>query len=286
MWHGSTLYFLSDRDANMRANIWAYELDTDTVRQVTHFTDFDTHFPAIGPDDMVFENGGHLYVMDLETESPRPVDVEVVTDRASLRPHVVKVEKRITGGDISPSGKRAVLSARGEIFSLPAEHGVVRNLTRTSGVAERFPAWSPDGKTLAYFSDRSGEYELTMRPADGSGDETTLTSMGPGFRYQPMFSPDSKKVVFIDSEEVIHLFDVETKALTEIDRGLWMMHGPLNGFEVSWSADSRWFAYSRGLDNRQSAVFLYDTSSGVRHQVTTGFVERYGPVFAPDGESL
>ena len=270
----------------MRANIWAYELDTGTVRQVTHFTDFDIHFPAIGPDDMVFENGGRLYVMDLETESPRPVEVEVVTDRASLRPHAVKVEKRITGGDISPSGKRAVLAARGEIFSLPAEHGVVRNLTRTSGIAERSPAWSPDGKTLAYFSDRSGEYELTVRPADGSGGETTLTSMGPGFRYEPMWSPDSKKLVFIDSEQVIRLLDVGTKTLTEIDSGLWMSHGPLSGFEVSWSADSRWFAYSRGLDNRQSAVFLYDTSGGVSHQVTAGFLESYGPVFDPEGEYL
>lgn len=286
MWHGSTLYFLSDRDANMRANIWAYELDTGTVRQVTHFTDFDIHFPAIGPDDIVFENGGRLYVMDLATESPRPVEVEVVTDRASLRPHSVKVDQRITGGDISPSGKRAVLAARGEIFSLPAEHGVVRNLTRTSGIAERSPAWSPDGKTLAYFSDRSGEYELTVRPADGSGDETTLTSMGPGFRYEPMWSPDSKKVVFIDSEQVIRLLDVGTKTLTEIDSGLWMSHGPLSGFEVSWSADSRWFAYSRGLDNRQSAVFLYDTSGGVSHQVTAGFLESYGPVFDPEGEYL
>jgi tricorn protease len=286
MWHGSTLYFLSDRDANMRANIWAYELDTGTVRQVTQFTDFDIHFPAIGPDDMVFENGGRLYVMDLATESPRPVEVEVVTDRASLRPHAVKVKERITGGDISPSGKRAVLAARGEIFSLPAEHGVVRNLTRTSGIAERSPAWSPDGKTLAYFSDRSGEYELTVRPADGSGGETTLTSMGPGFRYEPMWSPDSKKMVFIDSEQVIRLLDVGTKTLTEIDSGLWMSHGPLSGFEVSWSADSRWFAYSRGLDNRQSAVFLYDTSGGVRHQVTAGFIESYGPVFDPEGEYL
>ena len=286
MWHGSTLYFLSDRDANMRANIWAYELDTGTVRQVTQFTDFDIHFPAIGPDDMVFENGGRLYVMDLATESPHQVEVEVVTDRASLRPHAVKVEKRITGGDISPSGKRAVLAARGEIFSLPAEHGVVRNLTRTSGVAERSPAWSPDGKTLAYFSDRSGEYELTVRPADGSGGETTLTSMGPGFRYEPMWSPDSKKVVFIDSEQVIRLLDVGTKTLTEIDSGLWMSHGLLSGFEVSWSADSRWFAYSRGLDNRQSAVFLYDTSGGVSHQVTAGFIESYGPVFDPEGKYL
>ena len=286
MWHGSTLYFLSDRDANMRANIWAYELDTGTVRQITHFTEFDIHFPAIGPDDMVFENGGRLYVMDLANESPRPVEIEVVTDRASLRPRVAKVGQRITGGDISPSGKRAVLSARGEIFSLPAEHGVVRNLTRTSGVAERFPAWSPDGKTLAYFSDRSGEYELTLRPADGSGDETTMTSMGPGYRYQPMWSPDSKKIVFIDSGQVIRLFDVGSRSFTEIDRGLWMTHGPLSGFKVSWSADSRWIAYSRGLNNRQSAVFLYDTSDGLRHQVTSGFVESYAPVFDPEGEYL
>ncbi|MBD3873168.1 MAG: PD40 domain-containing protein, partial [Acidobacteria bacterium] len=255
-------------------------------RQITHFTDFDIHFPAIGPNDMVFENGGRLYVMDLATESPRPVEIEVVTDRASLRPHAVKVEERITGGDISPSGKRAVLAARGEIFSLPAEHGVVRNLTRTSGIAERSPAWSPDGKTLAYFSDRSGEYELTVRPADGSGEETTLTSMGPGFRYEPMWSPDSKKVVFIDSQQVIRLFDAGTKSLTEIDRGLWMSHGPLSGFEVSWSADSRWVAYSRGLDNMQNAVFLYDTNGGESHQVTSGFVESYAPVFDPEGEYL
>jgi len=253
---------------------------------VTQFTDFDIHFPAIGPDDMVFENGGRLYVMDLATETLHQVEVEVVTDRASLRPHAVKVEKRITGGDISPSGKRAVLAARGEIFSLPAEHGVVRNLTRTSGVAERSPAWSPDGKTLAYFSDRSGEYELTLRPADGSGGETTLTSMGPGFRYSPMWSPDSKKMVFIDSEQVIRLLDVGTKTLTEIDSGMWMSHGLLSAFEVSWSADSRWFAYSRGLDNQQSAVFLYDTGNGERHQVTSGFVESYNPVFDPEGEFL
>jgi tricorn protease len=270
----------------MRANIWAVDLDTGAVRQVTHFADFDIHFPAIGPDDMVFENGGRLYVMDLGTETARPVEVEVMTDRASLRPHVAKVGERITGGDISPSGKRAVLAARGEIFSLPAEHGVVRNLTRTSGVAERSPAWSPDGKTLAYFSDRSGEYELTVRPADGSGGETTLTSMGPGFRYSPMWSPDSKKMVFIDSEQVIRLLDVATKSLTEIDSGMWMTHPPLSAFEVSWSADSRWIAYSRGLDNSQSAVFLYDTSGGARHQVTTGFVESYAPVFDPEGEYL
>jgi len=286
MWHGSTLYFLSDRDANLRANIWAYELATDTVRQVTHFEDFDIHFPAIGPDDLVFENGGRLYVLDLATETAKPVDVKVVTDRATLRPRPVKVGDQLTDSDISPSGKRAVLAARGEIFSLPAEHGVVRNLTRTSAFAERHPAWSPDGKTIAYFSDRTGEYQLTIRPADGSGEEKNLTELGPGYRYTPMWSPDSKKIVFIDNLQVIHLYDVENDALTEVDRGRWMTHPPLNRFEVSWSSDSRWFAYSRGLQNRQSAVFLYDADAGKSHQVTAGYVGCSNPVFDPEGKFL
>jgi tricorn protease len=286
MWHGSTLYFLSDRDANFRANIWAYELESDTVRQVTFFEDFDIHFPAIGPQDLVFENGGRLYVMDLETETAKAVDVRVVTDRATLRPRPVKVDERLTDGDISPSGKRAVLAARGEIFSLPAEHGVVRNLTRTSGFAERHPTWSPDGKSIAYFSDRTGEYELTIRPADGSGEEKTLTELGPGYRYTPMWSPDSKKIVFIDNMQVIHLLDVASGVITEIDRGRWMTHPPLSRFEVSWSADSRWFAYSRGLENRQRAVFLFDTTSGESHQVTAGYVECANPVFDPEGKYL
>jgi tricorn protease len=286
MWHGSTLYFLSDRDANYRANIWAYDLDTDTVRQVTRFEDFDIHFPAIGPEDMVFENGGRLYVMDLATETARAIDVRVVTDRATLRPRPVKVGDQLAGGDISPSGKRAVLAARGEIFSLPAEHGVVRNLTRTSGIAERQPAWSPDGKTIAYFSDRTGEYELTIRPADGSGEEETLTELGPGYRYRPMWSPDSSKVAFIDNEQVIQILDVESGALTKVDEGLWMMEGALRNFEVSWSADSRWVAYSRGLENRQGAVFLFDTNSDERHQVTAGYVSCVNPVFDPEGKFL
>ena len=286
MWHGSTIYFLSDRGPNLRFNIWAYDLDSGAVRQVTEFSDFDIHFPAIGPDDLVFENGGRLYVMDLATETPREIEVKVVTDRATLRPHSVKVGDHVMGGHISPTGKRAVLSARGEIFTLPAEHGVVRNISQSSGVAERHPTWSPDGKYIAYFSDRTGEYELTIRPADGSGEEKTLTSMGPGYRYTPMWSPDSNKLAFVDSQKVISLFDITTKTLTEVDRGMWMTEGPLRAFEVSWSADSRWIAYSRGLENRQDAIFLYDTRDGSRHQVTAGFVECYAPVFDPEGKYL
>jgi len=286
MWHGSKLYFLSDRDEQLRANIWVWEQDTGITRQVTHFEEYDIHFPAIGPSDLVFENGGQLWVMDLATEVAKVIEVQVVTDQATLLPKAVAVGTSISGGDISPTGKRALLEARGELFSLPAEHGVVRNLTRSSGVAERNPSWSPDGKRIAYFCDRSGEYELTLRNADGSGDEETLTSLGPGYRYKPMFSPDSTKVVFIDNVKVVHLFDLTTRTLTKVDEGLWMTHGGLQAFTVSWSADSRWFAYSRGIDNRQAAVFLYDTANGQRHQVTSGFVDCSSPVFDPQGKYL
>ena len=286
MWHGTTLYFQSDRDAAKRNNIWAYETTSGELRQITRFTDYDVRFPAIGPSDIVFENGGRLYLLDLDSERHREVDVEVVTDRATLKPRMQNVSRQLTGGDISPSGKRAVLQARGEIFTLPAKHGFVRNLTRTSGFAERTPAWSPDGKEIAYFSDKTGEYELTVRPADGSGEEQTLTSMGPGFRYEPFWSPDSKKLAFIDQAMKIWYYDREADKLTEIDQAKFMMHGGLSGFGVSWSADSRWIAYHNDLDTRQRAIFLHDISNGERHQVTSGFYDDASPVFDPDGKYL
>src|SRR5258705_8627006 len=180
MWHGQTLYFLSDRDKNKRANIWAYDTKKDKVRQITFFEEFDIHFPSIEPSDIVFENGGGLYLLDLATEKYREVSIQVVTDRATLKPRLENVARFIRNPDISPSGKRAVFGARGEVFTVPAEHGIVRNVTRSAGVAERYPKWSPDGANIAYFSDRSGEDELTVRPADGSGEETVLTKLGPG----------------------------------------------------------------------------------------------------------
>ncbi len=285
MWHGSTLYFLSDRGAAERSNIWAYDLATGAVRQVTRFTDYDTHTPAIGPSDMVFENGGRLYVLDLATEKAAPIEIEVVTDRATLKPRTIDVAGLVQDAAISPTGKRAAVQARGELFSVPAEHGVVLNLTNSSGVAERFPAWSPDGKEIAYFSDRGGEYELTVRPA-GGGAETSLTKLGPGFRYHPYWSPDGKKIAFIDQTMTIRIADRESGKVTDVDRGLWMFQGPLNAFRVSWSADSRYMAYSRGLDNRAGTIFVYDVTNGERRQVTSGFYAASEPTFDPDGKYL
>ncbi len=286
MWHGHTLYFLSDRDKYKKANIWAYDTKKDKMRQVTFFEDYDVHFPSIGPSEIVFENGGGLYLLDLATEKHREVSIQVVTDRATLKPRLENVSKFIRNPDISPSGKRAVLSARGEVFTVPAEHGIIRNVTRSSGVAERYPRWSPDGQHIAYFSDRTGEYELTIRAADGSGEETVLTKLGPGYRYTPYWSPDSKKIAFIDQAMRVHIHDLEKKETKEIDKQLWRYHGGLGAFTFNWSKDSRWVAFEKDLENQNSAIALYDTKEGKLHTVTSGFYNDEAPVFDPDGKYL
>jgi tricorn protease len=286
MWHGGTLYFLSDRDAAKRFNLWAYDVASGAVRELTHFTEYDVEFPAIGPADIVFQNGDRLYLFDLATETTSEVKVDVVTDRATLKPHDVGVAKLVASATISPSGKRAILAARGDLFSLPAEHGPVFDLTNTSGSAERWPAWSPDGKSVAYFSDASGEYELWVRPADGSGEARKITSMGPGFRYNIFWSPDSKQVAFVDQAMRVNLCDVASGAVRTIDKGKFWYEGDLESKTFSWSADSRWLAYTRDMDSRTGAVVVYDTKDGVAHQVTAGYYNMADPVFDPEGKYL
>ncbi len=286
MWHGGTLYFLSDRGPHMRSNIWAMDIGSGAARQVTRFDTEDVTFPAIGPRDIVFQAGGTLHRLDLADESTHAVPVEVVTDLATLKPQRENVSRLIAHAGISPSGKRAVFEARGEIFTVPREHGVVLQITHTSGAAERYPEWSPDGSKLAYWSDASGENELVIRPADGSGEERTVTALGPGFRYRPFWSPDSKRIAFVDSTRTIRILDVATGAVTEVDHEPWLLHPALDALTMSWSKDGRWLAYDRGLDTDNRAVFLYDTAAGSSHQVTAGYYSDTAPVFDPDGKYL
>ena len=287
MWHGATLYFNSDRGKNLRNNIWAYDTQKNTFRQVTSFEDFDVKYPSIGPSDIVLQAGDRLYLVDLATEKMREVPVQVVTDRSTLRPHVQNVGTEIADYMISPTGKRAGFEAHGDVFTVPAENGMVHDITGTSGAAERTPAWSPDGKSLAYWSDKTGEYELTVRNADGSGTERTVTHLGPGFRYRPYWSPDSKKVAFVDKAMVIQMADVASGAVTRIDKALNWTHGTLSNFRVSWSPDSRWVAYGRDQMNGNSAIYIYDTrSGGTPHQVTSGYFRDNSPSFDPDGKYL
>lgn len=286
MWHGRRLYFVSDRGDGLRSNIWSRDLDSGTLRQVTHFTDQDVRFPSIGPSDLVFEQGGRLWLLSLPDETLKEVVVEVITDRATLRPRVENVSERVGDVAVSPAGKRVAFAARGEVFTVPAEHGPILNLTRTSGVAERFPAWSPDGKSLAWFSDASGEYELWIAPADGSGAARKLTSLGAGFRYQPFWSPDSKKLVFIDQAGRIRLADASSGSTRVIDHGDYLAEGGLRSFAVAWSADSRWISYGKTVDTLRDAIFLYDTKGSTLRQVTSAHYSDWSPTFDPGGKYL
>ncbi len=286
MWHGQTLYFLSDRGEEMRYNIWAYDIKTGTFRQITHFTEYDVHFPGMGPDHMVFEAGGDLYLMNMNDESYRKISIKVISDQRHWLPRTEKVANLIMDYNLSPKGQRILINARGEVFSLPARKGAIYNLTQTSGVAERYPAWSPDGQKLAYWSDQNGEYQLVVRNKGGQGPEQVLTNYHDGFRYRLYWSPDGKKLAFIDKAMQIHVLNVDTREDRIVDQGLWMYHGALNAFRPNWSPDSRYLVYARGLPNRHRAIFLYDTQANTRHQLTSGFYNDDEPAFDPDGKYL
>ncbi|MBF8296498.1 MAG: Periplasmic protease [Bacteroidetes bacterium] len=286
MWHGKTIYFLSDRGAAARANIWSYNLETKQVKQITKFSDYDIHFPSIGPSDIVFEKGGKLYLLTLTNESVHEVNVKVVTDEITLLPRAQNASKSIQSVSIAPDGKRALFEARGEVFSVPAEYGPVINLTRSPGSAERYPAWSPDGRYVAYWSDKSGEYELTLLDLTNPGVEKKVTSYGPGFRYNVYWSPNSKMIAFIDKAMKIQVYDVDKNKTVQVDQQLFSYQGALNSFGVSWSPDSRWIAYGRDLENRSSGIFLFDTKEEKSTQLTSGFYQDSSPSFDPDGKYL
>lgn len=286
MWHGQTIYFLSDRGPSQHFNVWAFSLEKKALRQVTRFEDKDVHSASMGPSDLVFEAGGQIHLLNLETEQYRPVDIKVVTDLAALKPQVKSASKLVQDASLSPGGKRVAFEARGEIFSVPAEHGPVFDLTQSSGSAERSPAWSPDGKQVAYWTDRTGEYELAIRPADTRGEEKILTTLGPGFRYQLFWSPDSSKIAFIDNKMVIRICTVADKSLTQVDELQWLMHGELEAFRMNWSPDSRWLAYSRVQENANDVIWVFDTKSNQKHQLTSGFYSDRLPAFDPEGKYL
>ena len=286
MWTGNKIYFLSDRGENKRNNIWVYDLSTKQTKQVTNFSDFDIHFPSIGNNEIVFEAGGSLYLLDLSTEKYREVKINVVTDESTLMARNENVEKMIQNFSLSYNGNRTLIEARGEIFSVPTENGPVINLTQSSGTAERYPAYSPNGKYAAYFSDRSGEYELTIRDLEKPSEEKTLTSLGEGYRYKLFWSPNSKALAFIDQTMTVYVYDMDKNSTIKVDQQLWLYEGDLQNFSVSWSSDSRYIAYAKDLESNTTAVAIFDTKDEKIHQVTSGYYKDSNPVFDPAGKYL
>ena len=281
MWHEDTIYFLSDRDEKAKLNIWAYELRTKQFKQVTKFTEYDVKWPSLGPDAIVFENGGQLHVLDLAGETTTALHIKVPDDLPQIRTELKSVSGLIQGFSLSPTGKRALFAARGEIFTVPAKHGSVRNLTNTSGIAERDPAWSPDGKQVVYLSDETGEYELTLRSSDGKGKPKQLTEGGSAFRYNPVWSPDSKQIAFSDKTGSLYIADANDGAVKFVDKDEWTT---LSSY--AWSPDSRWLTYAKNGANRHGNIMIYDTNDSTVRQVTSDFYDDSRPVFDVKGKYL
>lgn len=281
MWAGNIIYFVSDRDENQKLNIWAYDVTTKKFRQVTKFTEYDIKWPSLGPDAIVFENGGQLYLLNLADETLKPVNIQVPADLPKARTQLKGVADLIQTFSLSPSGKRALFEARGDIFTVPEKSGSMRNLTNTSGAAERFPVWSPDGKNIAYFSDKTGEYELYLRTADGKGDEQQITKDGNAFRYNPAWAPNSKKLVFSDKSGSLFLLDLANPTSKFVDKDEWTFI-----MQYSWSPDSRWLTYAKVMPNGLNAIFIYDTEQSKTTQVTSAYYSDMNPVFDPEGKYL
>jgi tricorn protease len=280
MWHGRTIYYCSDRGGKT-ANLWACDLDRKTHRQVTGFTEYDVKWPSIGGDAIVFENGGYLYVMDLPDGTPRKIQVLVPDDKPGARAEYRGVSKWIQAFDLSPSGKRAVIEARGEIFTVPAEKGEPRDLTNTPGARERDPAWSPDGKWIAYLSDRSGEYELHVAGSDGKTPDRQVTQGGNTFRFAPRWSPDSKKLAFSDKTRTLWWCEVASGKVTRVDKS---EYGEIR--EYQWSGDSRWLAFSSPAANNFTQIVLYSLDRGRTTTISSGMTDDFSPTFDPEGKYL
>jgi tricorn protease len=286
-WVGDRIFFLSDRGSELRLNVWSYDTGTGATSQVTHFDDFDISFMTAGPSDLVFEAGGTLYLMDVAADEYTPVTIDIVSDLSAEMPRLTDVSGRIRNMTASPEGTRVAFEARGELFNVPSFEGYSLNMTQSSGAFDRDPAWSPDGGSIAYWSDRTGENEVFIESSDEGGSPRQLTNRGRGFGYKLFWSPDATKLAFIDETNDVIVVEVESGESTVAGNFGWNIgHGGRQLYPIAWSPDSRWMAFGQGTPNYSSAVVVYDAVEGAAHQVTSGFYTDSDPVFSADGRYL
>ncbi|MFZ0933325.1 MAG: PDZ domain-containing protein [Bryobacteraceae bacterium] len=281
MWRGDTLYWASDRGPEQRLNLYSRDFKSRRIRQLTDFKDFDVEWPGLGGDSIVFENGGYLYVYDLKTEKSRKLTIYLPGDSTLARKHWAPVSDLIGSFDLSPDANRAVFTARGDVYTVPAKQGSIRNLTNSPGVREESAAWSPDGKWIAYVSDRTGEQELYIAPQDGVGKEEQITSGSKMFLMPPVWSPDSHKLLYADNAVRLFFVDTQTKQPVLIDQG---KYDDMQGY--SWSPDSKWVAYGKPAEDHNSVIEIYSVADQKITAVTDATTQSWNPVFDPDGRYL
>jgi tricorn protease len=280
LWIGDKIYFTSDREGG-RLNLFVHDLATRAVRKLTSHDRYDVLWPS-GRDRIVYENGGAIYLYDPAAGgASRRVPIRVGGDLPQTLPYFKKMASNVESGELSPTGKRAVLVARGDVFTVPAEKGEILNLTASPGVRERAATWSPDGRWVAYLSDRTGEYEVWVRASDGAGEERQVTNGGEVWRFGLAWSPDSKKIAFGDTNRKLRYVEVASGRLIDADVA---ERGPINDYR--WSPDSRLLVYTKPNESFQPAIWVYSLDEGKAHQLSDGLTSDYEPVFSRDGRYL
>jgi tricorn protease len=281
VWIGDTVFFISDRDGV--ANVWAYE-KSKKLRQVTKFTDFDVKSIDAGAGTLVIEQAGYLHEVDPGSGKTKQIAITATGDFPWMMPRWEDVSSRISNMAISPTGKRAVVEARGEIFTIPVEKGDVRNLTQSSGAAERDPAWSPDGKYISYFSDKTGEYRLVLEEPDGLTPPKEITLPKPTRYYTASWSPDSKKLLYSDTNVNVWVLDIASGQAKSVGRDEWMV--PERTLNPVWSPDSKWVAYAGRLRSLHHAIFVANVETGESKQMTDGLADAVWPAWDASGKYL
>src|SRR5690554_20447 len=278
-WYGDNIYYASDRDT--RLNIWSHNTATGEDTQITKHTDFDVMWPSGHNGKIVYENGGMLYVLNLQTGVTEKVTVSIKYDNPNLQSGFRNVKDFVGSFSLSPTGKRALIEARGDIFSVPAENGEIINITNTQGVREISPVWSPNGKQIAFYSDQTGEYELYLVENKKGSEPRQITKGSKAWKNQAEWSPKSTHLVYSDRTMTLWLVDASTGRKTEIDKA-----SAEEIRDYTFSHDGDWVAYSKSSPNYQSALWLYQISTGQKQQITDATFSDSSPMFSRDGKFL
>jgi len=281
-WLGDMVYFISDRDGI--ANVWSYDTASKALTQRTKFIDYDVKSLDAGGGAVVFEQAGYLHVLDPKTSKTEQLTISAAGDFPWLMSRIEDVTTRLSNISLSPTGKRVLAEARGEIFTIPEAKGDVRNITNSSGSAERQPAWSPDGKWISYFSDKSGEYKLVIESQDGVGTPREIAFQKSQFYYSPVWSPDSKKLLYTDTNLNVWVMDIATGQAKIVGDDPWMV--PERTLAPSWSPDSKWVAFASRLNTLYRTIVVAHVDTGEKRQVTDGLADAMYPVWDASGKYL